>query len=248
MNFYPTELISLTTAIVSAFATLMIAVASYLALRSTRDRSESRYNELLKRAELSEMRAAFERQIAELATKLTATEARWKDTNHLLLASQASQSEIADTTRPAYSKFLKSIGLVPSDIEIDPLLVFVLTPFDDEYRESYESIVRVCHSAGLKCVRGDEEMASGDILSHILRTMIKARIVIANVGGRNPNVYYELGLAHALDKPTILVSKTLEGVPFDIKSQRILIFDSEASLVKGLLPILARALGGSMRS
>jgi len=247
-SFNPLDLLNLTVAVASALAAFMAAFFSYMFARSTRDKSEIHYNELLRRAELSEMRAAFERQIADLSIKLTATEGRWKDANHLLISSQEFQPAVADFTRPVYSNFLRSMGLVPADLEIDPLLVFVLTPFGQEYRESYDSIARVCSSAGLKCVRGDEEMASGDILSHIMRTMVKARIVIANVSSRNPNVYYELGLSHALDKTTILVSQNIEGVPFDIKSQRILLFDSDDSLVRGLLPIIARTLGDPRKS
>jgi hypothetical protein len=243
MNYFsPFELINTTVAVVSALASIVIAFASYMLLRSTRDKTEVHYNEMKKQAELSEMRAFFERQISELSTKLTATESRWRDANHLLLSSQKAQTDDFGSTRPPFTNYLKTMGVTQDDLNVDPLLVFVLTPFGEEYRESYDAIVKVCHDIGLKCVRGDEENASGEILTHILRLMLKARLVIANVGGRNPNVYYELGLAHALDKSTILVSQELEGVAFDIRSQRILIFDSISSLSSRLLPMIARIL------
>ena len=53
---------------------------------------------------------------------------------------------------------------------------------------------------------------------------------IANISGRNPNVFYELGLAHALGKPVIIVSESLSDIPFDINSSRILAFDDEKDL------------------
>ena len=85
---------------------------------------------------------------------------------------------------------------------------------------------------GYKCARGDETFAAGDVLSHIVRQIVRARIVIANIGTRNPNVYYELGIAQAIGKPTILVSHTIEGVPFDVQSQRILIYATLDELEK----------------
>jgi hypothetical protein len=226
---------ALSTAIIAATAAFYLRV--FLAEKST-----SRYNSELKRAELSEMRVSYERDMAELTKKLTATEARWKDANHLLISSQNAQTQTPDTPQPSYSKFLKSLGIAQDELKIDPKLVFVLTPFGVEFRESYEAIVRACRKLGLKCVRGDEEMALGDILSHIVHSLVRARIVIANVSGRNPNVFYELGLAHAFDKPTILIAKTLEGVPFNIRSQRILLYRSEKDLVAELTTLLARTI------
>ncbi|MOA36985.1 hypothetical protein D3C78_1585460 [compost metagenome] len=71
---------------------------------------------------------------------------------------------------------------------------------------------------------------SSNILAHIAEQIAKSRLVIANISGRNPNVFYELGLAHALGKPVIIVSESLSDIPFDINSSRILAFDDEKDL------------------
>lgn len=44
---------------------------------------------------------------------------------------------------------------------------------------------------------------------------------------RNPNVFYELGLAHAISKPVILISKSIDDVPFDLRSIRVLVYDKD---------------------
>ena len=93
-------------------------------------------------------------------------------------------------------------------------------------------------------MRGDEEYTSSDILSHIIRLIVKARVVIANISARNPNVFYELGVAHALGKQTILISRSIEKMPFDVANLRILIWNDPKDLQKkledALRPFLAQ--------
>lgn len=224
----------------------MIALfASTFLLVVLKRRSFSRYNDVEKRAEVSEMRLSYERQIAELSNKLTATEQRWNDANHLLVSSQKAQRKTSNTPRSFYSNFLRSMGLSEKDIKVDPRLVFVLMPFDEQRRSTYETIMKVCSRLDLVCLRGDEQNAVGDILTHVVSSMIKARAVIADVTGRNPNVFYELGLAHAFDKPTVLISEAADDAPFNIRQNRILFYHSKEELETGLLTMLAREFVGN---
>ena len=80
----------------------------------------------------------------------------------------------------------------------------------------------------------DDSNISSNILAHVIEEMLSAKIVIANISGRNPNVFYELGIAHALGKPVLLISESLSDIPFDIHSQRILAFRDERELTKNL--------------
>ena len=120
--------------------------------------------------------------------------------------------------------------------------MFVLTPFHPRYEKTYDLISNVCNKVGLKCSRGDEQFIRGGVLSHILKELTSASIVIANIDGRNPNVYYELGIAHALDKDVILISSSVEEVPFDLKSQRLIVWKHPAELEKELNTTLTRIL------
>ncbi len=134
------------------------------------------------------------------------------------------------------------MGLSDAEMQVEKGLVFVLTPFDEEYRNDFFAIKTTCESVGLRCVRGDEEKASGDIFSHILRLIAKADFVIANISSRNPNVYYELGIAQALGKQAILVSRDKETLSFDLQSQRIILYADIQTLSDKLKDMLLRTV------
>jgi len=56
-------------------------------------------------------------------------------------------------------------------------------------------------------------------------TRKKAKLILADLTGKNPNVFYELGLAHAITKPAILIAESIDDVPFDLRALRILEYD-----------------------
>lgn len=230
-----TVLITLSITAVSA-----VVLASFFVV--LRDRSKSEYRQYEHRAVLSEMRESFEARIRELQMQLMSTQERWKDVNHLLISAQNNAPAENTSGRTRIPEFFRSMGVTDDDAEVDPKLILVLTPFHPTYREAYETISMVCQKAGFRCLRGDEEQAKGDILAHVIKLMVKARLIIVNIGGRNPNVLYELGLAHALDKRTILISQNLNSVPFDIRSKRILIYHNVEELRHDLTQALLRAV------
>jgi nucleoside 2-deoxyribosyltransferase len=125
---------------------------------------------------------------------------------------------------------------------VDKALVFILTPFHPEFQKSFNAIAAVCTELGLRPLRGDEEFIAGDVFPHILRLIVRARIVIANIEGRNPNVFYELGIAHALGKTTILVAEANKEIPFDIKAKKLILYKSLFNLKQRLRIELARSL------
>jgi hypothetical protein len=90
---------------------------------------------------------------------------------------------------------------------VDPKLCFVLMPFGDPFDGYYEQIIKpTVESAGLHALRADEVYGTTAIIRDIWESIWRARIVIADVTGKNPNVNYELGLSHALAVPTILIT------------------------------------------
>lgn len=203
-------------------------------------RRSARYNNELHRSELDMMRASTERKIYELTERLLATEERWRDANHLLLDSQKVQ---AAGTGPEVqmNAFLKQIGLSRDDTRVDSKLVFVLTPFHPDFDETFATIRKVCADLGLYAVRGDEEFVPTNILQHVIKMLVKARLVVAVIDGRNPNVFYELGIAHALNKPTILVSSDT-SLPFDLRNLKVLLADNPLKLSSMLKEEIARSL------
>lgn len=104
---------------------------------------------------------------------------------------------------------------------------FVLMPFGLPFDRYYERIfVPAIKALDLKPVRGDKEFfLPTPIISDIWKSIRSAKILLADLTGRNANVFYELGLAHAIGKPVILVANTIDDVPFDLRHLRILIYD-----------------------
>src|SRR5437763_1491957 len=80
-----------------------------------------------------------------------------------------------------------------------------------------EVIGPVCQEFGFDCVRGDDVYNNGLIIEDISRSIREASVVIADVTPNNPNVFYEVGFSHGLNKPTILLSdRKRDSLPFDV--------------------------------
>jgi nucleoside 2-deoxyribosyltransferase len=91
--------------------------------------------------------------------------------------------------------------------------VFVLMPFDQDFGDIYElGIKTACKEAGAYCERVDEQIFTDSILQRVYNQIAKADIVIADMTGKNPNVFYEVGYAHALGKTVILRKRPAECV------------------------------------
>jgi hypothetical protein len=105
---------------------------------------------------------------------------------------------------------------------------FVMMPFGAPLGSYYEKIYRpAIEKAGLKPVRADSEIfGAGKIMDQIWAGINAARVLVAELTSRNPNVFYELGLAHALKKPVVLISSNEADVPFDLRHIRVIIYDS----------------------
>lgn len=105
---------------------------------------------------------------------------------------------------------------------------FVMQPFGPPLGGYYETIFRpAIEQTGLRPVRADADIfGSGKIMDQVWRGIRSARVLVAELTSRNPNVFYELGLAHALGKPVVLVSSNEQDVPFDLNHIRVIYYDT----------------------
>lgn len=109
-------------------------------------------------------------------------------------------------------------GRPSSDSALD---LFVLMPFDEKLRPVYEDHVKaVAKKLKLKVKRGDDFFTAHNVIQDIWNAIYGARIIIADCTGRNPNVFYEIGMAHTLGKAVILLTQSDEDVPFDLRQVR----------------------------
>lgn len=106
---------------------------------------------------------------------------------------------------------------------------FVVMQFSDEYKAIYEDVIKtICIDKGYDVIRGDESYDTGMIISDIVKRIEESSLIIADITPDNPNVFYEVGYAHALKKPTILMSdKTREKLPFDVSGFRTIFYDNK---------------------
>ncbi|MDD5625555.1 MAG: hypothetical protein PHG83_00095 [Patescibacteria group bacterium] len=104
---------------------------------------------------------------------------------------------------------------------------FVIMPFGDWFNEYYEKIYcPAIKSAGLIPTRSDDLYRPSSIVQDIWSYTQNAKVILAELTDKNPNVFYELGLAHAIGKPAIFVTKTIEDVPFDLRGLRVIQYDT----------------------
>jgi hypothetical protein len=100
----------------------------------------------------------------------------------------------------------------------------------------------------ITCHRGDKEPRPGEIIAHIVENLVEAEIAIADLSGRNPNVFYELGVRHAVNDNTILIAQREEDVPFDLRGQRLIIYERDFEGGVRLRNALVEAIEDILRS
>jgi hypothetical protein len=104
---------------------------------------------------------------------------------------------------------------------------FVVMPFSAPIGAYYQHIYEpAIEKAGLRPVRADADIfGTGKIMDQIWSGINSAKVLVPELTKRNPNVFYELGLAHALKKPVVLVSSNSDDVPFDLQHIRVIYYD-----------------------
>ncbi|MFL6208850.1 MAG: hypothetical protein ACJ74W_08375 [Pyrinomonadaceae bacterium] len=101
------------------------------------------------------------------------------------------------------------------------LIAFVLMPFDAKFGDIYNiGIKEAASQVGIAANRLDEQLFTEGMMDRIYRQIDAADIIIADMSGQNPNVFYEVGYAHAKDKFCILLTRDTKDIPFDLKHRR----------------------------
>ncbi|GAH24008.1 unnamed protein product, partial [marine sediment metagenome] len=115
------------------------------------------------------------------------------------------------------------------------LKAFVLMPFDPEFKSIYEDLIKpALEEVGYEVARADSFFDQQNILRDIIRGIAEAKLIVADLTAINSNVLYELGVCHGLQIPTILLTQSIEVVPFDLRPYRIQIYSTRFDEVKKL--------------
>jgi hypothetical protein len=111
--------------------------------------------------------------------------------------------------------------------------VFVLMPFAPEFDDAYKLAIRpAAEAAGAYCERIDEQIFADNILARLYNQIAKADLLVADMTGRNANVFYEAGYAHALAKTVVLVTRREDDIPFDLKHYPHIIYGNSLATLK----------------
>jgi DNA-binding Lrp family transcriptional regulator len=103
---------------------------------------------------------------------------------------------------------------------------FVLLPFKDDFFELFEDFIKpVVEEAGFKCITGANLFGSHSIMRDVWNYILHCKFVIADLTERNPNVFYEVGISHTIGRETILISQSIDDVPFDLQHLRTILYD-----------------------
>jgi hypothetical protein len=109
--------------------------------------------------------------------------------------------------------------------KLEKLDVFVLMPFEDDMLPVYEDHIKpTCASMGLTVRRADDFFTADSVVQDVWTAIANARLIVADCTDRNPNVFYKIGLAHAIGQPTILLTQRAEDVPFDLRHLRYIAY------------------------
>ena len=131
--------------------------------------------------------------------------------------------------------------------------VFVIMPFDSEFDAVYRDLIKnPLEKAGYRVSRADDPSRDSvfyeNIYDQIVQSLWDADYIIADLTGSNPNVTYELGIAHTLNKRTLQISQSLD-LMFDIKSQNVIPYiveeDQLSGLSEKLLSVIERSEQGN---
>jgi len=121
-------------------------------------------------------------------------------------------------------------------------LIAVMMPFAADFDAVYTAIQQACRTAKLTCERSDKIWEDSTIIQDVFNLIYRSQIVVADLTGNNPNVLYEVGIAHTLGRPVVPIAQAPASRPFDIAHHRILGYVPDARGLAAMREQLARRL------
>jgi hypothetical protein len=115
--------------------------------------------------------------------------------------------------------FSPNIFNLPSE-SVDPNLVSVMMPFTPSLNPVYDSIQSAAQQQKLVCTRADDIWNHSTVIQDIFSLIFRSFIVVCDFSGKNPNVFYEAGIAHTLGKHVIPITQSEQDIPFDLQHHR----------------------------
>jgi hypothetical protein len=123
---------------------------------------------------------------------------------------------------------------------------FVVMPFSRKLDRAHRVIRETVKECGLNSVRGDQSRKSRPIMEEVRAAIAEANLIVVDLTGKNPNVYFEAGIADALKKPWILLAQSKDDLTFDISPIRTIFYSATVKGYEKLNRELAQAIRETM--
>lgn len=139
---------------------------------------------------------------------------------------------------PSTNTRMPKVFNVPKNQAIEKDLISVMMPFAG-FDAVYDAIKTAAKLANMRCTRADEIWENPTIIQDIASLIDRAAIVVCDCTKKNANVFYELGVAHALGKEVILIAQHETDIPFDVVHHRYIVYHNNAEGLEKLAGIIA---------
>jgi len=151
--------------------------------------------------------------------------------NILDIDSKVRKSNLIKTTSKWVNDVINQVERQQKIVRLNPIfhgrnfliednLCFILMPFREPFNTIYKKHIKPIIEKKFKIKRGDTIFKSSEIIEDIWEHINKAKFIIVDVTGKNPNVFYELGIAHTVGKEVLIITQNKDDVPFDVKHRR----------------------------
>jgi hypothetical protein len=130
---------------------------------------------------------------------------------------------------------------------IDPKLLSVMMPFDTGFNSVYGVLKRTTKKLGLDCLRADDIWEDPAVIQDVFSLIYRSRIIICDCTRRNPNVFYEAGIAHTLGREVILVTQSKQDIPFDLQHLRYVLYQNSTKGRADLSKKLAQKISSVLK-
>jgi hypothetical protein len=135
---------------------------------------------------------------------------------------------------------------VPSG-DVDQSLVAVMMPFTPQFEPVFDAIQRAATACGGTATRVKDIWEHSTIIQDVFSLIFRAQVVVCDFTGKNPNVFYEAGIAHTLGKVVVPITQSHEDVPFDVRHHRYLHYLGNGEGLAKLTAELTAKLAGDIK-
>lgn len=182
-------------------------------------------------------KSVLENSLKRLADARLIEDVRWGEeirVTPLLSEIQAALGlSIAELARHSNESSMRVSPIFGKAFERYAVDIFVLMPFRPELQPIYDDHIKsVARRLKMSIARADDFFSTQSVIDEIWSGIVRSKIIIADCTDKNPNVFYEIGIAHAIGKPVILITQNAEDVPFDLRHRKYIPYEYTPRKIK----------------